>query len=117
MMCLVLMNIPGNPSRYFSLNLMRIIKLCIEVGTRPGIMNETTLMVTRKNKKKKEERIVLQILVSTKENHFCYLFSCQFSNYLHRMMGDPLGDVPEARFLGSPYRAWRKLNDTAGKVF
>lgn len=108
-MCLVLMNIPGNPSRYSSLNLMRIIKLCIEVGAWPRTMNKTTLTVITKNKGKK--RRVIQILVSTQENNFCYLLSCQFSNYLHRMMGD----VPKAGFLGYPYKAWGKSN--AGKIF
>ena len=49
------MNILGNLSRYFSLNLMRVIKLCTEVCTGEHIINKSTLTETRRSKERGRE--------------------------------------------------------------
>lgn len=109
------MNILGNPSRKFSLNLMRIMKVCTEAGAQPCTINKATLTDVRK-KRKKKKRIFTQILVSTQEKMSCYFLSCPFPHSWHRIMEEPRGGVPKARFLGNLYRARRKLHDTTGKV-
>lgn len=51
-------------------------------------------------------------LVSTQKHDFCYLISCQFPNYLHRMMGDPLEHVPN-KILGH-LQSMEEVKSTAG---